>query len=84
MLCGAQRQRILERPNGARNKTVVMKAFKSAMGRAGLRAREASLLAGFFRKVQTRLGESVQAEDAENRASAHVGIVGHEGIVAEG
>ena len=40
-----------------RNRTLVEKAFKSAMGRAGLRAREASLLAGFFRRVQSQLGE---------------------------
>ncbi len=68
----------------SRNKTLVMKAFKSAMGRASLRAREASLLAGFFRRVLTRLGENVQSEDAENRASADAGILGDKGIVAEG
>ncbi len=68
----------------SRNKTLVMKAFKSAMGRAGLRAREASLLAGFFRRVLTRLGESVQPEDAENRASANAGIQGDKGVIAEG
>ena len=43
-----------------RNRTLVEKAFKSAMGRAGLRAREASLLAGFFRRVQSQLGERGQ------------------------
>jgi len=48
-----------------RNRTLVVKAFRSAMGRAGLRAREASLIAGFFRRVQAELAE----EDGKNYAT---------------
>jgi tRNA/rRNA methyltransferase len=45
-----------------RNRTLVVKAFKSTMGRAGLRAREASLLAGFFRRIQSQMSEGRAAE----------------------
>ncbi len=41
----------------SRNRTLVVKAFKSTMGRAGLRAREASLLAGFYRRIQAKVAE---------------------------
>ncbi len=37
---------------------LVVRAFKSMMGRSGLRAREASLLAGFLRKISTNLVKS--------------------------
>ena len=37
---------------------LVVRAFKSMMGRSGLRAREASLLAGFLRKISTSLVKS--------------------------
>ncbi len=46
------------------DRTLVGRAFKSMMGRSGLRAREASLLAGFLRKVSIRLSNlSGAAED---------------------
>ncbi len=46
------------------DRTLVGRAFKSVMGRSGLRAREASLLAGFLRKVSIRLSKlSRAAED---------------------
>lgn len=54
----------------SRNRTLVVKAFKSAMGRAGLRAREASLLAGFFRRVQSQLGERGQQKEHQERGFA--------------
>ena len=50
----------------SRSSTLVVKAFKSAMGRAGLRAREASLLAGFFRRLQSQLGERGQQKITKN------------------
>ncbi len=54
---------------------LVVRAFKSMMGRSGLRAREASLLAGFLRKISTNLvkaheddqNEVLQGERGENK-----------------
>jgi tRNA/rRNA methyltransferase len=43
----------LDLPN--HDKALVAKAFKTLMGRSSIRAREASLLAGFFRKTSNRL-----------------------------
>jgi len=40
------------------NNVLVVRAFKSMMGRSGLRAREASLLAGFLRKISTNLAKA--------------------------
>jgi len=41
----------------SRERRVILRAVKSVMGRSALRAREASLLAGFLRRVSTGLGE---------------------------
>ena len=52
-----------------RNRALVSRAFKTLMGRSSMRAREASLLAGFFRKISAQLDREQQADHDKTSAS---------------
>ncbi len=58
-----------------RNRLLVARAFKTMMGRSALRAREASVLAGFFRGISTQLNRTRHLDTDNSRGVLRKGEV---------